>query len=290
MRRFHAHSRRAFTIVELLVATAVLALIVSLLGTMTSNVSRIWMTGNAQSDRRRNARAIVDLISSDLKGAILPVDPAAEPTKPNLQFVLNPTEVPPEYRNPDAIFWQAPVATDQSRGDIAEIGYFVKWDFDSTPGNPRARLCRFLVNPTDAGNYRIYKDRANWLNAAVIEAVAPADNKEINGRRGGWRGLVADDVIGFWARWNSGANVQVTKYDSRSTLTLPKVVEISVVQLDTTAAARVTPVLQDRIASLAKESRDANDFVEKFREQPEFAALRNGARAMSASVRLENAR
>ena len=290
MLRFRAPNRRAFTIVELLVATAVLALIVSLLGSMTSNVSRVWMTGNAQSDRRRNARAIVDLISSDLKGAMLPVDPAAEPTKPNLQFVLNPAAIPNGYKNPDAIFWQAPVATDQSRGDIAELGYFVKWDFESTPDNPRARLCRFFVNPTDTANYRIYTDRVNWLNAGVIEAVAPADNKEIDGKRGGWRGLVADDVVGFWARWKDSANKQVTAYDSRVTLELPKVVEISVVQFDSTAAARVTPALQSGIESLARSSTDANHFVEQFRELPEFAALRAGARAMSASVRLENAR
>jgi prepilin-type N-terminal cleavage/methylation domain-containing protein len=290
MRPFHAKSPRGFTIVELLVAMAVLALLVSMLGSMTSNVSRVWTTGNAQSDRRRNVRAIVDLVSADLKGALLPVDPAVEPTKPNLQFVLNPSAVPDEYKNPDAIFWQAPVATDQSRGDVAELGYFVKWDAETTPENPRARLCRFFVNPTDTANYLIYKDRNKWLTPEIIEAVAPADNREIDGKRGGWRGLVADDVVGFWARWNSAANTQVKEYDSRVTLDLPKVVEISGVQLDTTAAARVTPALQARIEELARQSTDANHFLQQFREQPEFTALRTGARAMSASVQLENAR
>ena len=94
--------------VEMLVSMAVLALIVALLGTMASSVSRVWQNGNAQSDRRRNVRAIVDLISADLSGALLPVDPAAEPGKPNLQFTLNPSAVSEAYRYPDALVLAGP--------------------------------------------------------------------------------------------------------------------------------------------------------------------------------------
>jgi prepilin-type N-terminal cleavage/methylation domain-containing protein len=297
MRLFPVNNRRGFTIVEMLVSMAVLALIVALLGNMASNVSRVWQNGNAQSDRRRNVRAIVDLISADLGGALLPVDPAAEPTKPNLQFTLNPSAVSDEFRHPDALFWQAPVATDQSRGDVAQIGYFVQWDVETKPENPRARLCRFLVNPTDE-NYKIYDDRLNWLNDSIIEQVAPAHNRpeeSANGEQSqppGWRGMLAEDVIGFWARWRDASHNQVTSYDSRVTMELPRVVEISVVQLDSTAANRVTKDLQMTLAVLAKTSTDANDFIQKLAETdlPELRALLPGTRAMSASVRLENAR
>jgi prepilin-type N-terminal cleavage/methylation domain-containing protein len=291
MQPSRATNCRAFTLTELLVAVSVLGLMVALLGTMASNVSNVWTTGNAQIDRRRNVRAIVDLVKADLRGALLPVDPAVEPTKPNLQFVLNPVMVPADYKNPDAIFWQAPVATDQSRGDIAEVGYFVKWDLETTPGNPRAMLCRLFVNPTDTPNYRIYADRTKWLNDQVIEAVAPAHNRtDARGQPAGWRGLVAENVIGFWARWTDSGNKQVKVYDSRMTRTLPRLVEISVVQLDAKAAARVTEDLQLRIAELTRETSDANHFLQRFRELPEFTALFPGAHAMSASIRLENAR
>lgn len=291
MRRFLGNKFGAFTIVEMLVSMAVLALLVTMLGTMASSVSRVWQTGNAQSDRRRNVRAIVDLISADLSGALLPVDPAAEPGKPNLQFTLNPSAVPDAYRHPDALFWQAPVATDQSKGDVAQIGYFVQWDLETTPTNPRARLCRFFVNPTDSDSYQIYEDRLNWLNAGIIDEVAPAHNNKV-GEKGppGWRGLLAEDVIGFWARWRDADHKPVTTYDSRTTMELPRVVEISVVQLDSAAANRVTPEIQEGLAALTHSSTDANDFLQKLRESSEFAALVPGARAMSASVRLENAR
>ena len=76
---------------------------------------------------------------------------------------------------------------------------------------------------------------------------------------------------------------QVTTYDSRVTLELPRVVEISVVQLEATAANRVTPDIQRGLAGLTRDSIDANDFINRLRETPEFAALVPGARAMSAS-------
>jgi prepilin-type N-terminal cleavage/methylation domain-containing protein len=287
---FRANRTIGFTLVEMLVSMAVLALMVAMLGSMTSSVSRIWQSGNAQSDRRRNVRAIVDLISADLSGALLPVDPKAEPSKPNLQFTLNPNTISEYYRNPDALFWQAPVATDQSRGDVAQIGYFVTWDTEGTPNNPRARLCRFFVNPTDPSNYRIYSDRTNWLNDAIIDQVAPADNRMLEEQRAGWRGLLAEDVIGFWARWQDMSGSQVNSYDSRVTLELPRVVEISVVQLDVTAALRVTPAMQASLSGLASECSDAGEFVNRLRDNPEFRPLISGTHSMSASVRLENAR
>jgi prepilin-type N-terminal cleavage/methylation domain-containing protein len=291
MQPFRVTNRCAFSLTELLVAISVLGLMVALLGTMTSNVSNVWSKGNAQIDRRRNVRAIVDLVKADLRGALLPVDPSVEPTKPNLQFILNPGGISADYNHPDAIFWQAPVATDQSRGDIAEVGYFVKWDVETTPENPRAMLCRLFVNPTDTANYRIYSDRTKWLNDRIIEAVAPANNgPDATGQPAGWRGLVAEDVVGFWARWTDSGNKQVKVYDSRVARALPKLVEISVVQLDARAAARITPELQARIAELTRETSDANHFLQRFRELPEFTAIFPGAHAMSASIRLENAR
>lgn len=304
MQRSPVNRFPGFTIVEMLASMAVLALLVAMLGTLASNVSRVWQSGNAQSDRRRNVRAIVDLISADLSGALLPVDPAAEPAKPNLQFTLNPSGISEDFRHPDALFWQAPVATDQSKGDVAQIGYFVQWDKGSSSENsnetedterarnPRARLCRFFVNPTDPVSYQIYTDRLNWLTDSIIRTVAPAHNRSPGPKQppAGWRGLLAEDVIGFWARWRDASHAQVITYDSRDTLELPKVVEISVVQLDPTAAARVTPEMQEALAGLTRTSTDANDFIQKLRESPQFAALIPGTRAMSASVRLENAR
>ena len=87
---------------------------------------------------------------------------------------------------------------------------------------------------------------------------------------------------------NDGTRIdgdQVTSYDSRSSMSLPQVVEISVVQLDSTAATRVTPSMQAGLVALINECSDAGDFVNRLRDTPEFTSLISGTHSMSASVR-----
>ena len=45
------------------------------------------------------------------------------------------------YKLPQAAFWQAPVASDRSRGDMALVGYFVQWVSQFADG----RRCRSSV-------------------------------------------------------------------------------------------------------------------------------------------------
>src|SRR5438552_691359 len=137
-------SRAAFTLIEMLVATAVLALLVVLLMEVVNRASATWVQAQGQVERRHNGRAIADFIGQELQAALLPVDPTGSSNKLNLQFVLNP-----KIGDGDAVFWQAPLATDQTNGDIAEIGYFLKWT--GTTGTPHGQLCRFFVNPTPQG-------------------------------------------------------------------------------------------------------------------------------------------
>jgi type II secretory pathway pseudopilin PulG len=294
-----ANSSRAFTIVEVMVATAILALMVVLLAGMVSQVARLWQRGTAQTDQRRNARTILDFISTDLRGAILPVDPlppANDPRNPtsnsgpppNLHFLLNPSTVPPSHRHADALFWQAPIATDASRGDAAHIGYFVKWDTSTNPANPRARLCRFFVNPVDEKNYRIYSHPGGDLSAERLDAVAPAHNQSDGTMRAGWRGLLAEDVVGFWARWRNGDD-WVVSFDSRTTPTLPRTVQISVVQLDPIGAQAVTPAVQAALAELSRSTEHAHEFIERLASDPALRFLLPNTRASSTAVRLENA-
>jgi uncharacterized protein (TIGR02599 family) len=66
-------SAAAFTIVELLVSTAILALLVTLLGGIFSQVSRAWITGEGGIERRRSARAMTDFITAELRGVPAPV-------------------------------------------------------------------------------------------------------------------------------------------------------------------------------------------------------------------------
>lgn len=224
----------AFTLVELLLAIVVLSLLIVLLMRMLNHTSGAWIGGRAQTDRRQSARVLADAIAQELQSALLPLDPS-DPS--NLQFTLNPSSVPAEYRHPDALFWQAPVATDRSFGDVAEIGYFLKWD-ESDISHPRPFLCRFFVNPTDSDNYLIYRQPTQWLSGSILDAVAPANR--VNGNA--YRGLFAENVVGFWVRCYDGNREIISpaeEYDSRVTKTLPRSVKIFLVLIDSASVPRL---------------------------------------------------
>jgi hypothetical protein len=194
---------------------------------------------------------------------------------PNLQFIanlpsntVNATVIPGNCLNPHGLFWQAPVASHTSRGNMAEIGYFVRWD-TSQPGSARATLCRFQVDPADASgnknaNYNLYDlnsttgQPANWL--VPIPTVAPAVAPS-------YQGWFADNVIALWVRCLDSQNQPITEnaagtqlnfgygFDSRQGYTdsqglihpapaLPYAVEIAIVAVDSRTALKIqTPLV-----------------------------------------------
>jgi hypothetical protein len=188
------------------------------------------------------ARALSDSIARQLQTALSPLDPADQTT---LQFILNPASVPVTYQNPDALFWQAPVATDASRGDVAEVGYFLKWDVTQKT-QPHPLFCQLFVNPTDP-NFLIYKQPTTWLSSTILDAVAPANNLSNNA----YRGLFAENVLGFWVRCYDQTGKWISSdghYDSRVSgiplpnQALPRSVKISMVPADPRALARITQI------------------------------------------------
>lgn len=227
------NQQRGFTLIELLVATAVLSLMVVMLMEILNRTSSAWTLGQAQTERRQSARSVADVIARELQPALMPIDPADQSS---MQFLLNPTTMPVELRNPDALFWQAPIASDRSSGDVAEVGYFLKWD--TTNGNPHPLFCRFFVNPTDQDNYFILKSPTAWLTPDVFDKVTPANNQGPNA----YAGLFAENVLGFWARCYDKDGKCLKDYDSRAKKVLPRTVKIFLVLVGPAGLARVTQV------------------------------------------------
>jgi len=297
----HRPTKRAFTLVELLVSTAVFSILMIFLVQIASAVANTWSSSNGRTERRQNGRAVVDFIGRELRGAALPAGTLAIAGRPNLQFVLNPNVNPGigDYENPSALFWQAPLATETSQGDMATIGYFVRWT------GRQASLCRLFVNPSDtAGNYQVYNSAQinNWVTKTVLDQAAPATSNT------GYVGLFADNVIGFWARcFDSGGNLISTSgtFDSNTGYTpkdsagnvlspvvapaLPTSVEISVVLLDSRAATQVTTGMVSTIQQLVKQSASAADFMSTLPANTALRPLFSGASAHTLRVYLENA-
>jgi len=184
---------------------AILTLLSAMLVGILSAVNRQWSLAQAQIERCQDGRAILDKMGSELKSAALPANLSSTT---GLQFIVNPPSaegnsfgINSSYLNSSAIFWQAPIAHNTALGDIAEVGYFVKWG-GTNSSNPQAELCRFFVDPAvvqnsasvSNTNFLIYSQPGSWLTPNLIDAVAPASSA------GNYVGWMADNVVGLWVR------------------------------------------------------------------------------------------
>jgi len=172
----------AFTLLELLVATAVFVGLALILVSIAASLSSFWQIGIAHNERRSSALSAFSRMARDLRFAAPPVNPAST----NFQLVINPTNVGSNYRLPQAAFWQAPVSTDRSRGDMALVGYFVQWVAETNGSVPK--LCRLLIDST---NYQ-YQKPSDWISDALIASNAPAN------KASGYDGQLAENVLGIW--------------------------------------------------------------------------------------------
>lgn len=316
--------KSGFTLTELLVGMAILALMVVLLGGVVSNVSSTWIQAESKNDRLQRFRSFADLVTNELQMALLPVN---RDDKRNLQFIVNPSQLSSDYLCSDAFFWQAPCAGDQAYGDVAEIGYFVKWN-NVKPGRPQAQLCRFYTFAQPANpNFLIYKQTAGieWLSDSILQAVAPADAANA------YEGLIAENVVALFVECRDAYGKPITRaydggtfqstingFDSRqgyidskgtkspdyTTLTgekaplcvLPASVHLSFVLLDSHSAERIQPNQKDALLDLgralsAKNPKgDAGDFITEARANPSLATLASGLRAFETEVLMLNGR
>ena len=174
-----------FSLLELLVATAVFVALALILVSIASRLSSFWQIGIAHNERRSSALSAFSRMARDLRFAALPANPAST----NLQLVINPASLGPNYQFPQAAFWQAPVASDRSRGNMALVGYFVQWvnETNGSPANLVPKLCRLVVD----SHYQMQKP-SDFVSDALIASNAPAN------RAADYAGQLAENVLGLW--------------------------------------------------------------------------------------------
>lgn len=181
--------KRGFTLLEILVATAVFLVVSALLVSIVSSTSTLWQQGIAHNERRSTAVAVFGRMARDLRPAAMPADLAGS----NLFFMINPPGVSTNFSYPQSAFWKAPTATDRSKGDLAIVGYFVQWVNDPEAGGKKPKLCRLLLNPdTNTATTYAKTNIAVWLNDNLLKTNAPAT------KAGGYAGEVAENVLGVW--------------------------------------------------------------------------------------------
>ena len=243
----------AFSLVEMLVALAILSIIVVVLLSVTTSLISTWQLGQARNERRTVGRDALERMTRDFHQALIPV---SKSNTTNLEFIINPPGVSSTYELPQAVFWQAPVASDGGvNGNLAIIGYFVQWI------NGAPMLSRALINPSNTSSYTIYSSPTDWISDALIQANAPATSAS------GYAGLLAENVLGLWveALDPQGRPIQQStgfageNFDSRLAYSytnsvyttvpttnqppvLPASVQIAIVLIDSRTAKRLTGV------------------------------------------------
>ena len=145
---------QSFSLVEMLVALAVLGIIMVILLEMTLSLLNTWQFDQARNERRTIGQTVLERMSRDLRQIALPMNHA---DTNSLEFVINPGGVSATYKFPQALFWQAPVATaGGTNGNLAVVGYFVQWVSNGTLATPC--LSRVLINPSSATYYNLYSN------------------------------------------------------------------------------------------------------------------------------------
>jgi type II secretory pathway component PulJ len=110
----------AFTLVELLVALAITAVLVVLLVNVVSATLTIWEQGRNQIDTFANARQVLGRIADEVSGAIASPTPRAVEFSENLSTIQGTT--PPTPGSSENFFFVAPYPNISS-GDLCIIGY-----------------------------------------------------------------------------------------------------------------------------------------------------------------------
>jgi len=298
---------RGFTLVEMMVAVVILAILGLSLVVVTDNAARMWDRGESQNQNRVRTRALLDYMGRELRVATLAMNQGAV-TTPTLQFLIDPP-VGSACKYPDTIFWQAPIASDDhSLGNIAEIGYFVRWGADN-----HANLCRYFVNPTTVvtgtitsnPNYLIYSAASGaWVfggtanppdsstgTAGSLDTVAPAN--ALNN----YQGLFLENVLGLWVQaYDIKGTLLTNPYDSSnppsSLHALPAYLVLSVVMLSNGSANRLA-INSSAIATikgLYTSTTDAPSFLAAVRSPANNipVTITSGASISSIQVSLDN--
>jgi prepilin-type N-terminal cleavage/methylation domain-containing protein len=111
--------KRAFTLVEMLVALAITSILVVLLVNVVSAALAVWEQGRNQIDTLANARQVLGRIADEISGAIAAPSPRVVEFSENLSSIQSTSPVPATSEN---VFFVAPYPNVMS-GDLCVIAY-----------------------------------------------------------------------------------------------------------------------------------------------------------------------
>lgn len=196
---FPGWEKKGFTIIELLTAVAILALMLTMVFSILGQTSTLWRRASGKIDAFQNARAAFELLTRNLSQATLNTyldyDDVNLPTrylrKSELKFIMGQAKKDLELSvvpgTGKGVFFQAPAnyATNANYQGLDMLlntcGYFVQFAPNRTipehakntaPNPPRYRLMQLLVNTET--NVIYSAGSKDWYKPYAATASAPA--------------------------------------------------------------------------------------------------------------------
>lgn len=272
-------SRRGFSLVEALVACAVLSMIMVAMLAIVEHTSGVWRSANARIESFQGARRAFDILTSMLSQATLNTywgyddenNPSRYLRKSELHFVVNNAGeggLPGTKGCGQGVFFQTPAMKAQNStverltGLLNHCGFYVEYGSDAPwlPGGPikseardRCRLMLWLPDSDERG-LEIFRqdndpsDDTRWIAPTQKDTIPLADN------------II---LLAIWPHEQPDLNnpdrfqLDAYEYNSRSRMMdnpqplnanqLPPVVEVAMVAIDETSAIRLGNNLQSDI-------------------------------------------
>ena len=124
------HSRAAFTLVELLIATGITVAIVLMLGLMLSSLMSTASHATQRVDAFRDARAALQVMQRDLRNLVRTqwTTPTQPQTLPTAYFALDNIYTADPVAGNQQLYALVSAKTTASSGDVCAVGYYCRWD------------------------------------------------------------------------------------------------------------------------------------------------------------------
>lgn len=142
-----------FTLVELLVAMAVLSILMLMTFQFLDSAQRAWSLTNANTRVYENARIAIDLIGRDLDNAV-----ASDTWLEEIPVFYDATDRLPVFVAASSL------VPDNARSKLCEISYWVT-DSSPGPGFEPYTLYRAAIDDTDAANWDFFREITDgWVD------------------------------------------------------------------------------------------------------------------------------
>lgn len=234
---FHAAVARSFSLVEILVATAVLSILCLVLVEIVDNTSRAWRGQEAKQEGLREAAAAFNVITRDLRNAVVSTNAA--------WFYSSPTNV--------AFLASLPKnAQDSSElSDICVVGYGLEWGAaNSADAHERNRMALYRYVRFSNATYSTVLTGGKTLDDVFA---SPDGTNTV-------REVLARNVPQF--SWNAYSldvsNTPIAYLPADGTNAFPRILDFTISTLNEAVAAKLTARAQwtDTNSPLIRQNRE----------------------------------